>query len=296
MNETDVVIIGAGPAGIASSIQLHRYGIDAVLLEKNITGGLLLNAGHVENYPGFPEGISGKDLTLLFEKQLKRNNIHVNYEEVLSLDYHDDNFFVKTPKRKLQAKYMIVASGTVPKKSDFLQTGFNADRRIFYDLCELKAKKDEKIAIIGAGDAAFDYAISLSEENRVIILNRSRKTRCLQLLKNRAFLIDNIEYKENFTVREVESINNGLKLLCTNNGCKCTINTDYLLIATGREPSIGFMSENVKENLKFLQKTGFLYLTGDVKNGIYRQTSIAVADGIKAAMKIAEKKKGELNR
>jgi len=85
VNIKDVVIIGAGPAGISAAIQLKRYGIEPTLLEKEEIGGLLKNANLVENYPGFPNGVPGPELVKLFKKQLENAQIKVHFEKVLKL-------------------------------------------------------------------------------------------------------------------------------------------------------------------------------------------------------------------
>ena len=91
MNVEHVTIIGAGPAGIATALQLKRYGITPIILEKNTIGGLLRNAHLVENYPGFPKGISGVNLVRLFRKHLERAAITIFPEEVINLDIEDGN-------------------------------------------------------------------------------------------------------------------------------------------------------------------------------------------------------------
>ena len=188
MQTEDVIIIGVGPAGIATAIQLKRYGIVPLLLEKNETGGLLRNANLVENYPGFPGGISGLALVNLFEKQLAENSIRVIFEETTELDLKDNLFTVATSRRVYYSRIMVVASGTKPKKSGISEAAEEVKDKIFYEVYPLLKVKGKKIVIVGAGDAAFDYALNLGKNNEVVILNRSRTTKCLPLLKERVRL------------------------------------------------------------------------------------------------------------
>jgi len=118
MNTQDVAIIGAGPGGIAAAIQLQRYGLRPMLLEKDRIGGLLVNAHWVENYPGFPQGISGIDLARLFQTQLEEIGATVSFEEVRRLDC-EDGFVIQTSKQVLTYRNFLFpeASTTIPVSS-----------------------------------------------------------------------------------------------------------------------------------------------------------------------------------
>ena len=291
MSVNDVVIIGAGPAGLATAIQLKRYKIEPVLLEKAAVGGLLKNANLVENYPGFPYGISGRDLVGLFKEQLEKSRVNLYFEEVLKLDYQNDLFIIKTTQRKLSSRIVVVASGTKPKRFP-IAVPKEAEKRLFYEVHRLAHLLNEKIVIIGSGDAAFDYALNLSKRNEVIILNRSKKVKCLPLIFERALKNSRIFYMENVEVKEIKYHDSGLILTCHSTTGEQEFYTSYLVIAIGREPFLDFLSDELKRGLKTLQKAKKLYMVGDVQNGIYRQTAIAVGNGIKTAMEIYRELRG----
>lgn len=286
MSISDVVIIGAGPAGLAMAIQLKRYKIDPVLLEKEAVGGLLRNANLVENYLGFPDGISGQSLIELFKKQLANSQISPRFEEVLEVDYQEDAFTIKTTRGVITSRIVVVASGTKPKRLLGIDISKEAEKRVFYEICHLDHVSNKKIAIVGAGDAAFDYALNLSRKNEVTILNRGEKAKCLPLIFERALKNGCISYMKNIEVKDVKYHDNGLILVCRDFTGERKICTSYLVVAIGREPSLDFLSENLKKELEKLRKSKRLYMVGDVQNGIYRQTAIAVGNGIKAAMEI----------
>jgi len=115
MIESDeIVIIGAGPAGVTAAIQLKRYGIPFTLLEKERVGGLLWNANLVENYPGFPAGVSGPKLVGLIMKQMERIGVEVKFDSVVELQYDGNSFQIRTSQAEYSPRYVIVASGTRP--------------------------------------------------------------------------------------------------------------------------------------------------------------------------------------
>jgi thioredoxin reductase len=282
----EVAIVGAGPAGIAAAVQLKRSGIEPFLLERERVGGLLLNANLVENYPGFPQGISGEELARLFAEQLKNVGVKVHFEEVLRLDYDGSAFIIETTKRKIAVKIAVLASGTRPKEFADCEIPEEAKERIFYEVYPLREVRGRRFAIVGAGDAAFDYALNLARGNDVHILNRSLQVQCLPLLWKRAMAAPRIDYHENTVITKIVGSKGGLLLELATAGERWTLEADYVIFAIGRVPRLDYLSEGLRERSARLQEEGSLYLIGDVRRGIYRQTAIAVGDGIEAAMRI----------
>ena len=285
METCDVVIIGAGPAGLSAAIQLRRYGIDPLIFERQSVGGLLCNANLVENYPGFPDGIVGVDLVKLFWEQAKRAGVVIQFEEVTELDYNGGLFRVITNMRQVQCPVVVVASGTKARNLD-LEIPKEAREKVAYEVHPLSQVSNKQIVIIGAGDAAFDYALNLAKANRVLILNRGERVRCLALLWQRVQINENICYEANSNIRWVQVDGEGLQITATNPFGEVVYRADYLVGAIGREPAQDFLSNWLKEYKDTLIQTGVLYFIGDVTKGIYRQTAIAVGEGILTAMKI----------
>jgi thioredoxin reductase len=290
---TEVAIIGGGPAGIAIAIQLKRYRIEPLLFEKDVLGGLLKNAWRVENYIGFPEGKSGLELVELFKKHLQLYNINVIFEKVLLLEYleREGVFLLNTPRTSYYSKLVAVASGTKPKTLELIEElPKEISERIFYEIYPIMDEKNKKIAIIGAGDAAFDYALNLSRFNQVVIINRGEQIRALPILSEMVLHHPQITYMENSSVKRIEKgKEKGLLLTFTTNAGSFSIEADYLVIGIGRVPQKDFYSSKLIKMEEELLSLGLLYLVGDVKGGIYRQTSISVGDGIHTAMRIYQK-------
>ena len=288
MPVVDVAVIGAGPAGIAAAIQLKRFGLEPAVIERERIGGLLVNANLVENYPGFPSGIRGVDLVRLFEAQLQRVGVRVSFEEVVALDYAE-TFVLKTTRREFGARSVVIATGTRPRSPEGIEIPANAKARVFFEVHPIAEVEGKTVAIVGAGDAAFDYALNLSRRNDVVLLNRTVRRRCLPLLWERVQRTSRIAYKEDTILSAVHAAGERLRLIVTGRGGAWELEADYVIFAIGRIPCLDFLSERIKAQIDRLEGEGMLYRIGDVKNGLYRQTAIAVGDGIRAAMSICER-------
>lgn len=273
-----ICIIGGGPAGIATAFQLKRSGFDPIIFEKGNVGGLVVNANLIENYPGFLNGISGIDFVEILKKTVEKYKLDIRYENVINVNYKNKIFKVETNKKKYEFNILIVASGTIPEHLMALEKKYPEE--IFYNVQELFKYKSKKIAIIGSGDVAFDYALNLSKKNEIYILNRGTDTKCLPLLFERVMKNKKIHYFKNAEI----SVNSKKFIEIENNGNRQGLDIDFILCAIGRKQNLGFLKNISKEKRQEFMKNQRLFFVGDVKNDIFRQLSIAVGDGIKTAM------------
>ncbi len=289
-----VAIIGAGPAGIACAVQLKRSGISPVVFEQGRVGGLLNNAFSIENYPGFPKGVSGQNLVRRFNAQLQHWQIPVVHELVKSVHSNNGVYVLQTAKEHY-ADFLVVASGTKPILPD-IGFAMHSDR-VLYEVYPILRKRNNTVVIIGSGDAAFDYALNLCRRNRVYILNRGQNTRALALLQKRAKSMGEkrIIYLTKTWIKEIRQRCRGFSLVTNHCGKHKILLCNYLLYAIGREPALDFLSFPLR---KKTSTGGRIMYIGDVKNGNARQTSIAVGDGVRTAMEIYDmhRRRGELEK
>ena len=200
----DVVVIGAGPAGIAAAIQLRRYGLAPVMLERDRIGGLLHSANLVENYPGFPGGIAGPDLAALFERQLRSERIEVVFDELASLAIEGADCVAKTGAGRCLRGLAVIATGTEPILHPALAVPAALAPFVGYEIAAVPDIPGQHIAIVGGGDAAFDYAARLGRDHRVSVLNRSRQAVALPLLQDRVRQTPSVTYRPETEVVAIE--------------------------------------------------------------------------------------------
>jgi thioredoxin reductase len=285
-----VAIVGAGPAGIEAAIQLRRGRVEFLLLEKDAIGGLLNEANRVENFPGVPLGVAGRVLSARLKRQLAGAGIAVEKAQVRTMARRDGRFVIETEQGGHTAEKVILACGTQPLPPGPPLDGIEMRGRLFASVLPLLKTRRETIAIIGAGDAAFDYALSLAVHNDVHILVRSAKPRALPLLVDRCQQQRRIVIHENCRLAGVVAPEGTDELLLetqdTRFGGNGEITCRRILMAIGRSPALDFLDADLRTSLVGLERQKKLFLAGDVANGRFRQAAIAAADGLRAAMEI----------
>ncbi len=291
--KVNVAIIGAGPAGISAGIYLQRTGLAPLLIEKGVAGGLLRSASLVENYPGFPEGISGQALVRLFSDQLRAVGLQVTSGCVERVDRLGGSFRIKTDSDSFVSRSVIVSSGTRP--ADLQLRGARAlmGTRVFDEITDIPRamRRGGRAIVIGGGDAAFDYALSLRASGDEVTIASRSKPRCLSLLKERAEA-RGVQLLEACEAASIAPLDEGVNLICKIRGARRELEADLVLLACGRTQNLGFLSPTLRKKIgkKAPPETavpGF-YLAGDVARGNHRQTGIAVGDGIRAAMLVQD--------
>lgn len=284
------MIVGAGPAGVAAAIQLTRSGRGPLLLEADRVGGLIRNAHWVENFPGLPNGCTGPDLAGLLEDHLKAVGAVWTRERVLQTCRKDSLYRVRTKRREVFSRALILASGTLPKRADLPGETALLGTRVFYEVKDIPfGMKARSVLVLGSGDAALDYALGLAGRGKKVrILFRSRALKALPLLCQRAENHPRITLLPNAQPLSVAAQENQIALCVLCNGKEMRIASDILLIALGREPCLEVLTpaQRAKSTLHSIEQPRLpgLYLAGDVRGGDFRQAGIAAGEGLKAAM------------
>lgn len=291
-NYYPVIIIGCGPAGIASAIQLKRSNIDFKIICRKF-GGIANNANKIENLLGFPAGISGQSFVSSLKQHFETLSIQFTEDTILNISKENENenalFHIKCESGEYYSKFLIIATGTVPKKLNLPgETKLWEKKRLNYEMYNFTyQKKIKTIAIIGSGDAAYDYALNLSKfPVKIEILQRSKVVKCLPLLQKRSQDNSNITIINNIKLQSLTYENNNIKIKATRRSKKEIRDYDFMFVAIGRSPNISFLSEELYTAYKKPKKIPHLFIIGDVRNKKYRQISIAMGDGVKTAMKI----------
>ncbi|MFX0094855.1 MAG: NAD(P)/FAD-dependent oxidoreductase [Candidatus Hodarchaeota archaeon] len=297
---TKVALIGGGPACASAAIQLIRSGIDILLISEAI-GGTIKNANLIENLIGFPEGITGEEYVKLLTEQLKTNSVPIVQDKVLKLERSpSSSYLITTSKTEVQADIVIVGTGTIPKKLEIEgeELAFKK-KKLFYEIWRLKPYSNDKdIIIIGSGDVAYDYALNLHRKAKSIkILQRSAKTKSLHILQERVSKKSNIILLKSKIPIKIQVERNLVTLMTKSEDQPGNIKSDFILVAIGRKPNIDYLSPSLLIEYAEPQQEPTVFFIGDVKNGNYRQVSIAMGDGVKAAMETLKriKEKGQID-
>ena len=291
----DVVIIGAGPAGIAAAIYASRGNMKCAIIEKEMPGGQVNKTSVVENYPGY-EKISGPDLVEKFYKQLNSLEVTQVFSEVTDIKVNKTNKVLTLKNgKKIKTKAVILALGRSPKKltSDHYKS-LEGKGISYCSLCDGNLYKNEDVSIVGSGNSALEEALYLSKICKsVTIICRSEK------LKGDSVLIERINEKENIKViynATIEAFHGKDKILNSltlmENGEETTLETKACFIFIGYEPSTEFikkldiLDENgyIDVDREYRTKIPGIYAAGDVVKKEAFQIVTSVSDGALAAI------------
>lgn len=268
----EVAVVGAGPAGVASAIQLSRSGHDVTVYEKGRVGGALWNAHLVDNYPGFPGGIAGRRLAAYMERQLHEYVNGVVQKEVKKVSLQEKGFLVDDDF----FDGVILCTGTEAKRAGFSGEAELASAGLLhYGIAEIDDWRDvTDVCVIGGGEASMDMAVSLCRAGMgVTLLHRSRPAGIPCLLET-AVSQQNVEWVKG---EVIDALARGEKAVLVLEGRELAF--DRVVVAVGRE---SIAPELVGIDLRH-PPAGFL-VAGDVVRGSLGQTAMAVGDGVEIAM------------
>jgi thioredoxin reductase (NADPH) len=301
MNESwDVVIIGAGPAGLAAAIYAGRARRSTLVLEKGFPGGQILLTDWVENFPGFPEGVTPFELMQDFRKHAEKFGARVETDEIENISGREGAWLLKGSKKEYTARAVIIATGSAYRRLGIENEVRLTGRGVSYcATCDGAFFAGRGIAMVGGGDNALKEALFLTKYCRkVAIIHRRDRLRGEKIYQERVFASEKIEVLWDTVV---EAINGGDKIesldlrnLKTDKTLRLPV--DGLFVSIGTEPQTGFVRGfldlnewgQVKVKLNMESSVPGIFAAGDVSDACPKQIATAVGTGVHAALSAEE--------
>ena len=295
MSKYEVVIIGGGPAGLTAGLYTSRAGLKSLLIERGIFGGQIVNARQVDNYPGFPEGISGFELASLMQEQAIKYGLETINATVTAIKPGNE-YNVITAEGNFKAEAVIIAAGSEYRKLEVPGEEKLVGRGVSYcATCDGFLFRDLDVAVVGGGDTAVTDALELSEHaSKVYIVHRRDQLRASKILQQKALANLKLKPVWNTVVDEIIGDNKvsclSLRNVKTNDITK--LDVAGVFVAIGLEPNSQYFADIVELDKAGLIKTDEMMATsapgifavGDIRKNSPRQVASAVGDGATAAL------------
>jgi len=292
----DVAIIGGGPAGLTAGLYTARARLSSLLIEKGLFGGQITNAERVENYPGFPEGISGFELGQLMYQQAAKYGLKTVTAEATGIELREGQKVVKTTEGDFTAKAVIIAGGSkrqtlgVPGEEQFIGKGVS-----YCATCDAAFFRELPVAVVGGGNAAITEALHLAKfASKVIVIHRRRQLRATRILQERAFAEPKIDFRWDATVESIEGEDfvKRLRLNQVITGGKLTLEVAGIFVSIGFKPDTDYLKSilpldavgHIITNEKMETEVAGILAAGDIRNNSGRQAITAAGDGATAAI------------
>lgn len=304
MKKTKLVIIGSGPAGYTAAIYAARADLEPVLFagfQSGVAGGQLMTTTDVENYPGFPEGITGPEMMDRFQKQAERFGTTVLIEDVASVDFSKNPFVIKGTSSEYEADAVIVATGATAKRLDvpgtrdgeFWQKGVTACA-----VCDgaMPIFRDKELYVIGGGDTAMEEASFLTKfGSKVYIVHRRDELRASKIMQDRALKHPKIEVLWDSVLEEVtgDKVVTAVKIKNVKTNEVKEHKAGGVFFAIGHKPNTEFLDNQIAlhDNGYIKVEPGtcrtnvpLVYAAGDAQDHVYRQAVTAAGTGCMAAL------------
>ncbi|MGQ9577937.1 MAG: thioredoxin-disulfide reductase [Candidatus Aminicenantales bacterium] len=296
----DVIIIGAGPAGLAAAIYTGRARLKTLVLEKAIPGGQILLTDWIENYPGFPDGIAPFALIENFKKQALRFGAVVETEEVRGLKKDEAGWVVQGGRDSYFTRAVIVATGSTYRRLQVANEERLIGRGVSYcATCDGAFFRERVVAVIGGGDNALTEALFLTKFCRLVyLIHRRDEFRAIRILQERVLASDKIKIIWNSVVEEIKGENKVEGLIIKNvvTEEKSWLEVDGVFVSVGMDPQAEFlrglveMNEwgQIKVHSNMATSQPGIFAAGDVVDACPRQVATAVGTGVAAALAVDE--------
>ncbi|ANU12523.1 Thioredoxin reductase [Planococcus halocryophilus Or1] len=292
----DVIIIGAGPAGMTAAVYTSRSNLTTLMLERGIPGGQMANTEEIENYPGF-EHILGPDISTKMFEHAKKFGAEYAYGDVTKIIDGEEFKTIKAGSKEYKARAIIVTTGAEYKKMGIPGESELGGRGVSYcAVCDGAFFKEKELVVVGGGDSAVEEGVYLTRfASKVTIVHRRDELRAQKILQDRAFANDKIDFIWSHTIKEIHDEGNGkvgaVTLVSTEDGSEKEFKTDGVFIYIGMLPltkpfaELGILNAEgyVVTNEKMETSVPGIYAAGDVREKTLRQVVTATGDGSIAA-------------
>ncbi|WP_210365314.1 thioredoxin-disulfide reductase [Bacillus sp. REN3] len=291
----DVIIIGAGPAGMTAAVYTSRANLSTLMLERGVPGGQMANTEEVENYPGF-DHILGPELSTKMFDHAKKFGAEYAYGDVKEVIDGKEYKTIKAGSKEYKARAIIVASGAEYKKIGVPGEQELAGRGVSYcAVCDGAFFKGRELVVIGGGDSAVEEGVYLTRfASKVTIVHRRDELRAQKILQDRAFANDKIDFIWSHTIKEINQKDGkvgSVTLVSTKDGSEQEFKTDGVFIYIGMVPltepfnGLGITNSNgyIETNEQMETKVPGIFAAGDVREKTLRQIVTATGDGSIAA-------------
>ena len=293
----DVIIIGAGPAGLTAAVYAGRADLRPLVIEGIGAGGQLMLTTDVENYPGFPDGILGPELMLKFREQAERFGAEFVTADVDRVDFSASPFGVWVDSTEYRAASIIVSTGASAR-----MLGLESEQRLLGHgvstcaTCDGFFFRERPIAVVGGGDTAIEEALFLTKfATSVTVVHRRDALRASKVMQDRAFANDKIDFAWNSEVVEVtgQGAVTSITLRDTQTGATSDLDVQGLFVAIGHDPNTALfrgqldLDENgyvVTVGDSTATSVDGIFACGDVQDHVYRQAITAAGSGCMAAI------------
>lgn len=295
--QSKLLIIGSGPAGYTAAIYAARAELEPIVLAGLAFGGQLMITTDVENYPGFPEGISGPELMERMQKQAERFGALVVTEDAVEADLTPDGFRIRTASREFRSEALIVAGGASAR-----WLGLDSERRLqnrgvsACATCDGALYRGKPMAVVGGGDTALEEALFLTRfATNVYVIHRRDALRASRIMQERALAHPNIQFVWDSVVEEVLGTDRveGARIRNLRTGASSVLDVGALFVAIGHQPNSELFRSlvDMTDDGYILVEPGStrtsvpgLFACGDIIDRIYRQAVTAAGTGCMAAL------------
>lgn len=290
----DVVIVGAGPAGMTAAVYASRANLNTVMLERGMPGGQMANTEEVENFPGF-DFITGPDLSTKMFEHSQKFGAEYKYGDIKSVEVEGDIKILKTSTEDIKTKAVIIATGAEYKKVGVDGEDPLGGRGVSYcAVCDGAFFKEKELVVIGGGDSAVEEGVFLTKfADKVTIVHRRDDLRAQKILQDRAFRNDKIDFIWDTQIQSIngESRVESVTLMDKNDGSIYDYQADGVFIYVGMKPltdpfgGLGILNEEgyIDANEEMETSIPGIFAAGDVCAKTLRQIVTATGDGSIAA-------------